>query len=330
VYQIRAFLFRKIIIILGGKKMKFMNKMLAVVLVLALTAVCPVTAFGEDLGGSELTGEDETALEEVEDTTTGEEGTVEGDGTEEEGLGTGKGTQKAWKLERNEIKQQRAEIQALFGEAGDKIEEIEKLLEAAEASGADAAAIDGYKAQIAELKAQMDGYKVQITAKIDEMKQAVRNKYTEEELSEIEEVSETLEETAGVEALPVENILTETDVKFDTPPVIKQGRTLIPVRAITEAMGATVEYDIELQTVTIIKGEKTILLSLADDKVFVNGVESATDVPAEIMNNRTMVPLRFIAENLELKVDWDQETQTVEITDETAETTEETVEETTE
>lgn len=116
--------------------------------------------------------------------------------------------------------------------------------------------------------------------------------------------------------LPVENVITDKDVKFDTPPVIKHGRTLIPLRAVAEGMKADVSYDAEKHEVTIVKNADTeeeikIVMDLEKGTVKVNNEPVEIDVPAEVMNNRTMVPLRFIAEQLNLKVQWDQETQTV-------------------
>lgn len=63
------------------------------------------------------------------------------------------------------------------------------------------------------------------------------------------------------------------------------------------------------------KGEddKVIIFNLAENKVYVGEDEVAIDVPAEVMNNRTMVPLRFIAENLGLSVEYDNETQTIQV-----------------
>lgn len=93
-------------------------------------------------------------------------------------------------------------------------------------------------------------------------------------------------------------------IKFDVPPVIKDGRTLIPVRALTEGFGATVNYDAENQTVTVTKGETTIVLSIGQNVALVNGQEVTLDAKAELNNSRTIVPLRFIAETFKLNVDY--------------------------
>jgi len=92
--------------------------------------------------------------------------------------------------------------------------------------------------------------------------------------------------------------------EFDVPPIIRDGRTLIPVRAITEALGATVEWDSDTRTVTITRGDVVIVLRIADRTVTVNGEEIELDVPPGIMNSRTMVPIRFVSETLGAAVDW--------------------------
>jgi len=279
--------------------------MLAMVLIIALIAVYPAIAFPKDHSQVQ-TGETKTvSIEDVEnDTTSG--GAIEGIGI---------GTQKPWKIARNEIMQERKVSQMEFSEVGKQIEEYESQIKDAEAMGNNDE-VERLKTLIEQLKIDKDDYKAQIILKIEALRELTRGRYTVEELSQLEKVGQSLSELFDVEALPVENILLESeDVKFDTPPVIKQGRTLIPVRAISESMGATVAYDSVLQTVTIVKGDKTVILDLADDTVTVNDLAVATEVPAEIMNNRTMVPLRFIAENLGLKVQWEQETMTVEISE---------------
>jgi len=78
-------------------------------------------------------------------------------------------------------------------------------------------------------------------------------------------------------------------------------------------MGAEVEWNEEEKTVTITKDDKVIVFNLTEETVYVGDVETTIDVPAEIMNNRTMIPLRFIAEQLGLKVEYNEEMQTIEV-----------------
>ncbi len=81
-------------------------------------------------------------------------------------------------------------------------------------------------------------------------------------------------------------------------PVIKNDRTLVPVRMIAESFGADVAWDAETETVTITKDEDVITLSIGSDTMQVNGEAVALDAAAEIIESRTFVPLRAIAEAL--------------------------------
>lgn len=100
---------------------------------------------------------------------------------------------------------------------------------------------------------------------------------------------------------------------FDVPPVVEDGRTLVPMRAIFEAQGAAVAWEDAAQTVTAKKGDITITLVIGG-KALVNDKEVALDVPAKLVNDRTLVPLRFVSEALGAKVDWAEATETVTIT----------------
>lgn len=107
-----------------------------------------------------------------------------------------------------------------------------------------------------------------------------------------------------------------TNLKFEVPPVIKEGRILIPVRAIMNGLDADVAWDGEEKTVTIIREEKVIILNLSTGETSVNGEPVISDVPAQTICNRTFVPLRFIAQTLGENVDYDKETGDIDIGDE--------------
>lgn len=103
-------------------------------------------------------------------------------------------------------------------------------------------------------------------------------------------------------------------VKFnDQYPIIEDGRTLIPIRALGETLGAKVDWDEDDRSVTITRGGTEIELKIGDTSAYVDGAEHELDTAAEILNGRTMVPLRFAAETLGFDVDWDQESRTVTI-----------------
>ncbi len=107
-------------------------------------------------------------------------------------------------------------------------------------------------------------------------------------------------------------------LSFDQPPVIVGGRTMVPMRAIFEALGAEVSWDGAARMVTARLGDTTIKLIIGMQSAQVNGHETALDQPAQIMGGRTMVPLRFVAEALDCQVIWNGDTRTIYITQNTA------------
>ncbi|MGE5379734.1 MAG: copper amine oxidase N-terminal domain-containing protein [Methylocystaceae bacterium] len=113
-----------------------------------------------------------------------------------------------------------------------------------------------------------------------------------------------------VKSLLPKVILDGRQISFDVPPVIENGRTLVPLRAIFEALGATVNWDETTQTVTAAKDNTTIKLRINSTTASLNGQPAALDVPAKIMKNRTLVPLRFVSEALGTDVNWNNENQT--------------------
>lgn len=88
----------------------------------------------------------------------------------------------------------------------------------------------------------------------------------------------------------------------DGQPFIKNGRTLVPIRFIAEALNHNVEWDEDTQTAIIDNG--SILIPIGSKTATVNGNTVQVHVPAELLSDRTYVPLRFISENLNCTVDW--------------------------
>lgn len=103
---------------------------------------------------------------------------------------------------------------------------------------------------------------------------------------------------------------------FDVPPVIKSGRTLVPIRAISQSLGATVTWNQEDQTAIIVKDGVEIKLVLNEVKAYIDGKEIPLDVPSSSINGRIVVPLRFISEAFDSVVKWEDETDSVIIVDE--------------
>jgi hypothetical protein len=100
---------------------------------------------------------------------------------------------------------------------------------------------------------------------------------------------------------------------FDVPPQIMNGRTMVPLRTIFEAMGAEIEWDGATQTVTATSGNTVVILTVGSTSPTVNGDIVIIDQPGLIVDGRTLAPLRFVAEAFGGTVEWDGNTQTATI-----------------
>ena len=111
--------------------------------------------------------------------------------------------------------------------------------------------------------------------------------------------------------------------EFDVEPFIENDRTLVPMRAIFEAVGAKVTWDAATQTVFVFDENKAdvkfIALQIGQGTAFVSDEKKSLDVPARIVEDRTFVPLRFVMEELGCEVTWDSDTYTISINNKTAE-----------
>jgi lysozyme len=103
-------------------------------------------------------------------------------------------------------------------------------------------------------------------------------------------------------------------VTLDTPPVIVSGRTLVPLRPIIEGLGGAITWIPETRSVEVEFNGTTLLLQIGNRTAVVNGEAIVLDVPAAIMNGRTMLPVRFVSEHLGADVQWEELTKTVTIT----------------
>ena len=104
-------------------------------------------------------------------------------------------------------------------------------------------------------------------------------------------------------------------ISFDVEPVIENGRTLVPLRAIFETMGCAVYYsnDDGKQIVSARRANDNLLFTIGENKMYFNGNEIPLDVPAKIKDGRTLVPLRAISEAFECDVHWYGDTKTIHI-----------------
>jgi hypothetical protein len=107
----------------------------------------------------------------------------------------------------------------------------------------------------------------------------------------------------------------EVDPGRGTKPLIVDGRTLLPVRAIVEALGGEIFWTAGERKVTCKIFNRVIEFWIDKNEMKWNGIPQEIDVPAKIINDRTMLPIRFVAECLDhTTVEWHAPTQTVTIT----------------
>lgn len=99
----------------------------------------------------------------------------------------------------------------------------------------------------------------------------------------------------------------------DVAPILENNRTLLPFRACAEALGAEVTWVRENQSVLMTKGDVTVTLYIGTNKASVNGEPKVLDVKSQLKNNRTLVPLRFVGESLNCKIEWVPARNAVEI-----------------
>lgn len=122
----------------------------------------------------------------------------------------------------------------------------------------------------------------------------------------------------GTAAVQAENdikvLLDGKEIAFDVPPQIFEDFTFVPMRAIFEALGATVEWDGEARSITSTKDDTKIFMVIDLGGMLVNGEFIELEAPPRIVDDRTLVPVRAVAESFDCEVGWDGNTRTVTIT----------------
>lgn len=120
-----------------------------------------------------------------------------------------------------------------------------------------------------------------------------------------------IELVIGQKLMKVNGMQKEIDPGRETTPMVVNGRTLIPIRAVIEAMGGTVDYDAKDQRIKLKKGKDTLQMWIGKTGITLNGSPKIMDTAPIILNGRTMVPVRFVAENFGYSVAWKAAEQTV-------------------
>ena len=119
--------------------------------------------------------------------------------------------------------------------------------------------------------------------------------------------------TTSFAQLPLRVVVNGNRVNFpDAEPFIDDnGRTQVPVRFVSEALGAEVGWEGSTKTVTISQGDKEIKIVIGKKDYTINGEKSLMDTEALLKEDRTFVPIRFVSEGLGARVDWDPAVRTV-------------------
>lgn len=107
--------------------------------------------------------------------------------------------------------------------------------------------------------------------------------------------------------------INDSDIELDVPPQKVKGRTLVPIRFLSEAFGCSIKWDAKEGKITIIKGSLIITLFKDRTEATVGGMSKTLDVPPTIVSGRTLVPLRFIAEAFGATVNFNSKTQEIDI-----------------
>jgi len=215
-----------------------------------------------------------------------------------------------------ELNAQKKELQQEKVACTQQREDLEAQHEALVAAGKteEAAAL---KVKLDALNTQIAGVQAQIKEIVNQRYMVVKAMYSDKELAQFKSAADLIAQmnqdaaTLDVGSVMVNNNL----IKFDTPPYIKGGRTMIPVRAITESLGADVTWDQTTKTATITKDNTVVKLTLNSPTVTVNGEPITISDPAEFACGRTYVPLRFLAETFHCDVSWDGDNELIDITD---------------
>ena len=119
---------------------------------------------------------------------------------------------------------------------------------------------------------------------------------------------------AQTTARPIRVLINGAPLTMEVAPVLRTGRVLVPMRAIFEALGAVVTWQDDLSIIRATHRQTALVLQIGNNTAWASGTRRRLDVPPVLVENRTMVPLRFVSESLGANVSWDEATHTVTIT----------------
>ncbi len=154
----------------------------------------------------------------------------------------------------------------------------------------------------------------------EEYNEDTSSDFTEEEY--YEEYEGTYDGEVYEQTIPIFDNVKDDSIKvyvdgrrilFDTDPMLVNSRTMVPVRAIFESLGATVTWDNDTQTAIGVIGDTTVKITIGQSYLTKNDEVKELDSPAFLTSGRTYVPARAIAESFDCTVDWNNDTKTVTI-----------------
>lgn len=159
-----------------------------------------------------------------------------------------------------------------------------------------------------------------VTETVEEEVMLISEEAPVEEVVEGEAPAEEIAEAPAKEDGEITVKIDGVDVVFpDQKPILHNDRTMVPLRAIFEALGADVAWDNDTNTAMAKRGDIYILIQIDNTKLIKNNESVELDVPAMLVNDRTLVPVRAISEAFGCKVDWVDATLEVLIVTEPAE-----------
>ncbi|ATF11258.1 copper amine oxidase [Brevibacillus brevis X23] len=167
--------------------------------------------------------------------------------------------------------------------------------------------IKEYEQLVAELEKTTDKQ-----GALDVQLELLQRTYQKGDHTPFKKLGELLENTGSTE---VKAFVDGKQVQADVAPYVQGGRALVPVRAISSALKAEVNWKPETRTVEITRGEKSITLYLDKKEATVDGKAISLDTAPVLKNGRVFLPLRFISEQLNAEVKWQEEGKIVIIDD---------------
>ncbi|NRS17104.1 copper amine oxidase N-terminal domain-containing protein [Brevibacillus sp. HB1.4B] len=167
--------------------------------------------------------------------------------------------------------------------------------------------IKEYEQLVAELEKTTDKQ-----GALDVQLELLQRTYQKGDHTPFKKLGELLENTGSTE---VKAFVDGKQVNADVAPFVQGGRALVPVRAISSALKAEVNWKPETRTVEISRGEKSITLYLDKKEATVDGKTISLDTAPVLKNGRVFLPLRFISEQLNAEVKWQEEGKIVIIDD---------------